>query len=183
MELSRLLEKNRPAILKKWLDEIFGTYPADTSMFLKGRKDRFANPVGHTITVNAGHILEGLIKGDDAGSLYGYLEQIIRIRAVQDFTPPQAVAFMGSLKPVITNQIKTELHEYNLGNDWAEFETRIDSLTQRAYESHAGMKKNIDAIRRRQIDKSEKFLTRLMESRAVGCRDGSSDPSAFNGCT
>ena len=167
MELSRLLEKNRPAILKKWLDEIFDTYPADTSRFLKSRQDRFANPVGHTITANAGYILEGLIKGVDAGPLSACLEQIIRIRAVQDFTPRQAASFMVSLKPVITNQIKTELHKYNLGNEWAEFENRIDSLSRCAYELHAEMKKRIDLIRTKEIDKGDKFLGRLMESRVT----------------
>jgi len=183
MELSKLLEKNRPAILKKWMGEIFDTYPADTSRFLKGQRDRFANPVGHTITVNAEFILEGLIKGDDAGRLSGYLKQIIRIRAVQDFTPSQAVAFMESLKPVITGQLKTEINKYNLLDDWAELETHIDSLTQCAYELHTEMKKRINSIRTKEIDKGEKFLARLMESRVTCCRDWSSDPSAFNGCT
>ena len=164
MELSELLEKNRPSILKKWLDEIFGTYPADTTMFLKGRQDRFTNPVGHTITVNAGHILEGLIKGDAAGRLSAYLGQIIRIRAVQDFTPSQAVAFMDGLKPAIAGHLKTEIHKYNLHGEWAEFETRIDSLTQRAYELHAEMKKRIDVIRTKEIDRSERFAMRLMKS-------------------
>jgi len=167
MELSRLLEKNRPAILKKWLGEIFDTYPADTSRFLKGRRDRFANPVGHTITVNSGYILEGLIKGDAAVRLSVYLEQIIRIRAVQDFTPSQAVSFMDGLKPVIAGQLKTELHKYNLGNEWGEFKTRIDSLTQCAYELHAEMKKSINIIRTKEIDRGEKFLARLMESQAI----------------
>jgi hypothetical protein len=167
MELSRLLEKNRPAILKKWLVEIFDTYPADTSRFLKGQEDRFANPVGYTITANAGYILEGLIKGVDAGQLSACLEQIIRIRAVQDFTPSQAVSFMDSLKAVIASQVKMQIHKYNLWDEWAEFETRIDGLTQCAYELHTEMKQRIAIIRTREIDRSEKFLARLMESRAV----------------
>jgi hypothetical protein len=183
MELSTLLENNRPAILKKWLDEIFDTYPADTSRFLKGGQDRFANPVGHTITANAEFILEGLAKGSDTQSLTACLEDIIRIRAVQDFTPSEAVSFMAKLKTVIAGQLKTEINKYNLLDDWAEFETRIDSLTQCAYELHAEMKKRIDFIRTREIDKGEKFLARLMESRVTCPRDGSSDPSAFSGCT
>ncbi len=181
MELSKLLEKKRPAILKKWLGEIFDTYPADTSRFLAGEQDRFANPVGHTIAANAEHLLNGLIRKDDDASLSTCLERIIRIRAVQDFTPSRAVSFMDSLKPSIISKLKTELNKYSLWDEWAEFETRIDSLSQCAYELHAEMKKRIDIIRTREIDKGEKFLTRLMESRVTWCRDGSSDPSAFNG--
>jgi hypothetical protein len=164
MELSKLLEKNRPAILKKWLVEIFDTYPADTSRFLKSRQDRFANPVGYTITANAGYILEGLIKGVDAGPLSACLEQIIRIRAVQDFTPSEAVSFIASLKTVITGQLKTEIHKYSLWDEWAEFETRINGLTEGAYELHTEMKRRIDIIRTKENDKNERFARRLTES-------------------
>jgi hypothetical protein len=165
MELSKLLEKQRPAILKKWLDEIFDTYPADTSRFLKGENDRFANPVGHTITANAELILNGLIKKADTASLAACLEQIMRIRAVQDFTPSQAVSFINSLKTVITGQLKTEINRYNLWDELAEFETRIDSLSQCAYELHTEMKKRIDIIRTKELDNSERFLKRLTECR------------------
>jgi hypothetical protein len=130
MELRKLLEKQRPAILKKWLVEIFDTYPADTSIFLKGEQDMFANPVGHTITINAEYLVNGLIKKDGDDAMSAYLEQIIRIRAVQDFTPSQAVSFMNSLKPVIIGQLKKQIVKYDLWDEWDEFETRIDNLTQ-----------------------------------------------------
>ncbi len=165
MELSKLLEKKRPAILKKWLGEIFDTYPADTSRFLKGEKDMFANPVGHNIAVNTERLLTGLIRKDADATLSAYLEQIIRIRSVQDFSPSQAVSFMNSLKTVITGQLETEIHKYNLLDEWGKFETRIDSLTQCAYELHTQMKQRIDIIRTKEIDKSERFVKRLMESR------------------
>jgi hypothetical protein len=165
MELSKLLEKRRSAILETWLDEIFDTYPADTSRFLKGENDRFANPVGHTITANAECVLNGLIKKADTASLAACLEQIMRIRAVQDFTPSQAVSFINSLKTVITGQLKTEINRYNLWDELAEFETRIDSLSQCAYELHTEMKKRIDIIRTKELDNSERFLKRLTECR------------------
>jgi hypothetical protein len=164
MELGKLLERKKPAILKKWLGEIFDTYPSDTSRFLQGEQDMFANPVGHAITANAECILTGLIKGDNPRALSAYLEQIIRIRAVQDFTPSEAVSFIGSLKTVLTGQLKTEIHKYSLWDEWGEFETRIDSLTQCAYELNTEMKKRIDIIRTKEIDKNERFVKRLMES-------------------
>lgn len=164
MELSKLLEKQRPAILKKWLGEIFDTYPADTSRFLRIESDIFANPVGHTITSNAGHILDGLIQGVDTPSLSVYIERIIRVRAVQDFTPLQAVSFIKCLKTVIINGLETEINKYNLWDGWGEFEKRIDVLTERAYELHAEMKQRIDTIRSREIDKNERFAKRLTEN-------------------
>lgn len=167
MQLSKLLEKKRPVILNKWLGEIFDTYPADTSRFLKGEHDMFANPVGHTIKANAEFILAGLIKGDDPRALSPYLEQIIRIRAVQDFTPLQAVSFMNGLKPVIAGQLETEIHKYNRTAEWSELQIRIDHLAQCAYELHAEMKKRIAIIHTREINKNEGFFKRLMESQAI----------------
>ena len=164
MELGTLLKRKKPAILKKWLGEIFDTYPSDTSRFLQGEQDIFANPVGHAIAANAEHLLNGLIKKDAIVSLSAYLEQIIRIRAVQDFTPSEAVSFIGSLKTAITGRLKTEIHKYNLWDEWGEFETRIDSLTQCAYELHTEMKKRIDLIRTKEMDKSEAFAKRLIKS-------------------
>jgi len=165
MELSKLLEKQRPAILKTWLREIFDAYPVGTSRFLKGEQDMFANPVGHNIAVNAEYLLNGLIRKDSDASMSSYLEQIIRIRAVQDFTPSQAVSFMDSLKPVIISKLKTEITKYSLGAEWGELETRIDSLAQCAYELYEEMKQRIDIIRTKEMDKSERFVKRLMENR------------------
>lgn len=164
MELSKLLEKQRTAILKKWLGEIFDTYPADTSRFLKSERDMFANPVGHTITINAEYILDGLIQGVDTPALSAYVERIIRIRAVQEFTPLQAVSFIKCLKTVIINGLKTEIDTNKLWDSWGEFETRIDCLTECANELHAEMKQKIAAIRARELDQSERFAKRLMEN-------------------
>ncbi len=165
MNLYKLLLKKKSVILKKWLDEIFDTYPADTSKFLKGEKDMFANPVGHTIAANAEYILEGLIKGEDVAALSAYMEWIIRIRAVQDFTPSQTVSFMNSLKMVIISQLKTELSKHNVCDEWEELEVRIDSLTLLAFEIYTKMKDKMHEIRMKELEKSERFLIRLMESR------------------
>lgn len=57
MNLHRLLQKKKSAIRKRWLDEIFTSYPPDACHFLKDEMDVFANPVGHTISANADYIL------------------------------------------------------------------------------------------------------------------------------
>lgn len=165
MELRRLLNKNKSVILKKWLAAIYDTYPADTANFIKGEGDMFSNPVGHTITVNAEHILEGLIGGEDTSVLSDHLEQIIRIRAVQDFTPIQATSFIKSLETVIFSQLKPEIHRHSLLDEWEELQARIDNLTLLACGIHVKMKERIQHIRMKEIENSERFIVRLMGSR------------------
>jgi hypothetical protein len=167
MELHRLLEKKKPVILKKWLAAIYDTYPADTAEFIKGDNDMFANPVGHTVTANAEYILEGLIRGEDTAALSAHVECIIRIRAVQDFTPIQAVSFMNSLKTVIFSQLKPEIHKHRLWDEWEKLEASVDNLTLMANEIYAKMKQRIQHIRMKEIEKSERFLVKLMGSRGA----------------
>jgi hypothetical protein len=165
MKLHRLLENKKPVILKKWLAIIFDTYAADTAKFFNGDKDMFANPVGHTITGNAEYIIEGLIRGEDAAALSACLERIIRIRAVQDFTPVQAVSFMNSLKTVISGQLKPEIRRHRLWDEWEELQASIDNLSLQAYELHAKMKEKIQHIRMKERENNERFLIKLTGSR------------------
>jgi RsbT co-antagonist protein rsbRD N-terminal domain len=164
MYLIRLLEKKKSAILKKWLRAIYDTYPEDTSKFLKDENDMFANPVGHAISANAEYILDGLIKGERSDELSPYIEWIIRIRAVQDFTPAQAVSFLNSLKTVIRSQLKPEIRKLNLWDEIEELDTEIDNLLLSAFEIYSTMKEKIYRIRMKELEKSDRFLQRLMES-------------------
>jgi len=166
MELHRLLEKKKTFILDKWLTVIFDIYTDDTATFLKDEKDMFANPVGQTITANAGYILEGLIKGEDTDALSVYIERIIRIRAVQPFTAARAVSFINGLKTVIIDQLKPSISRHNLWDEWEELQSTIDKLTHLAFKIFTKMKERIESIRTREIEKNERFLIKLMGSRA-----------------
>jgi len=164
MEIHRLLEKKKPVILERWLAAIYDTYPADTARFLEREKDQFSNPVGYNSSANACHILEGLIRGEEGATLSSFLEGIIRIRAVQDFTPTQAVSFVSSLKTIIADQLEPEIRRHNLWSEWEELQASIDNLTFMAYEIHAKMKQKIQHIRMKEIEKNERIRIKLMGS-------------------
>ncbi|MDI6814817.1 MAG: RsbRD N-terminal domain-containing protein, partial [Dehalococcoidales bacterium] len=90
------------------------TYPSDTSRFLKQEKDRFLNPVGYTISQEIGAVYEELLQGMDFGKLSASLDNIIRIRSVQDFSPSQAIAFIFLLKKAIRDELGNEIRENQL---------------------------------------------------------------------
>lgn len=102
---NRLLEK-KFTILKKWFDVIVETYPSETANFLKNQKNRFTNPVGYTIYEGIEHIFEELLNGIDSDRISPFLENIIRIRAIENLTPSQAIAFLFFLKKVIREELK-----------------------------------------------------------------------------
>ncbi|MDP6180163.1 MAG: RsbRD N-terminal domain-containing protein, partial [Desulfatiglandales bacterium] len=110
MKLEKLLLQKKSAILDRWLQLILETYPADAQRFLKKQKDRFANPVRYTIAGETENLYKQLLQSVEAKSesLSASLDKIFRIRAVQDFCPSQAVAFIFLLKKVIKEELESE---------------------------------------------------------------------------
>jgi hypothetical protein len=114
MEINLLLLENKQKILKKWFDLISETYPPDTTSFLKGQKNRFDNPVGYTISEGIEVLFEELLRGVDYDRVSPFLDNIIRIRAIQDFTPSQALGFVFLLKKVIREELANEIREHQM---------------------------------------------------------------------
>ncbi|MDO0824345.1 RsbRD N-terminal domain-containing protein [Desulfosporosinus nitroreducens] len=128
MKLKDLLEKKKSTILQRWFEGIMATYPADTSGFLKKQKDMFLNPVGHTFTQGIDNIIETLIAGEGFTEDLPLLDDIIRVRAIQDFTPAQALNFVFFLKRVIRKELEKEIKQNKLYDELLEFESEIDEL-------------------------------------------------------
>jgi hypothetical protein len=168
MELRSLLKKKKAVILKKWLAAIFETYPAGTANFIKGEGDMFANPVGYTISNGAGQLLDGLIRGDDPLALQGCLEKIIKIRAVQDFTPSRAVGFMLDLKTVIRDEAMDGVTKYGLMDELDALELKIDGLAGIGTAQYASIKNQIRELAAKEAVKAGEFQARVISIRRVG---------------
>lgn len=84
---------------------------------------------------------------------------------MQDFTPTQVVSFVGSLKSATIGLLQTDIQKHNLWEEWEELSARIDTLTLMSFEIYTKMKEKIHSIQMKELEKSEKFLIRLMESR------------------
>jgi RsbT co-antagonist protein rsbRD N-terminal domain len=128
MNLEKLLKDKKSAVLKRWLELISETYPEEASRFLKSKKNQFANPVGYTLSQEIEHIFDALIQGQDPGIFRPFLDNIIRIRAVQDFTASQAVVFIFLLKMTIRESLEKEIREKTIGEELLAFESQIDHL-------------------------------------------------------
>lgn len=128
MSLNELLLEKKQAILEKWFDSVLETYPHDTAKFLKKQKDQFANPVGSTIYKGMDCLFDLIVNGADADNITKSLDEIIRIRAIQDFTPSHALAFVIELKRVVREEIKGETHTAQLIDELQAFERLVDGL-------------------------------------------------------
>ena len=144
--LEIILEKNKAAIAKKWFNLAAQTYALDTAQFLKSKTDPFANPVGSTMLTGLDGILDQLIHTMDPETLNSHLDSIIRIRAIQNFTPSQATAFILSLKKVLRKYLAKELHDSRLAAEFIEFESKIDKICLMAFDIYMQCREKVYLI-------------------------------------
>ncbi|MBN2125723.1 MAG: RsbRD N-terminal domain-containing protein [Deltaproteobacteria bacterium] len=165
----------RNAIQKRWLKLVLETYPADAHRFLKAQKDRFANPVGFTISEQIENLFGGLLQGADNEGLFSALDRIIRIRAVQDFSPSRAVAFVFGLKRIILEECEKELRGMDSTEELARFQDRIDEVGLLAFDVYMKCREHLFGIR---VNEVKTHVSRLLERAGLVCEipEGEADP-------
>jgi hypothetical protein len=148
--LRKLLSMRKAAILRRWRADIFAGYPPETSMFLQRESDRFSNPVGHAVNHGTEAIFQGILDESSAGDLSHAMDEIIRIRAVQDFTPSQAVVFIFHLKKAVREELGDEIQIHGIEGELVELESRIDKIALLGFDIYTACRKKIDEIRAEQ---------------------------------
>ncbi len=127
-KLTSICKSQKKAIVDSWFDLVIRSYPPDTSRFLKGQKDPFANPVGQTTRKGLEAVFDEVLSGMDREALTEFLDPIIRIRAVQDFTPSKATAFILDLKPILRQHLRKHLADTEAAAEMRQIERNIDAL-------------------------------------------------------
>ena len=144
--LKGLIEKNKDEIIKNWFEATIQTYAPDTAQFYKGQKDQFANPVGSITAKGLTFLLDQLLNEFEPDAVKTYLDPIIRIRAVQDFTPSQATIFILSLKKVLRDRLSDHLQDVTIISEMLVFESKIDQLCLMAFDIYMACKEKIYQI-------------------------------------
>lgn len=134
MKLTNFLSEKKTSVLNRWYDAILNTYPSDTARFLKGQKNPFLNPVGATTFQGLENLYEYLVHGTEKDKVSSFLDSIVRIRAVQDFTPSQCTRFILFLKEVVREELTAEISAHRLHDELLEFESKIDDLSLLAFD-------------------------------------------------
>ena len=147
MTLDDLLKKKRSSLLSRWLDRIIETYPADTKKFFENQKDQFANPVGYTISREIAKLFDELLQAINPDRVTQILDGIIKIRAIQDYSPSQALAFIFQLKDVIREDLETEVKEHELWEELLQLESKVDKVALFAFDNFMGCREKIYEMR------------------------------------
>jgi hypothetical protein len=143
MGLDKLLEQREAAIVALWVDHIVNTYAPDSAHFFKNQKDQFANPVGVTFSESLAEVYTALRTGADREVLATHLDPVLRIRAIQSFSPSEALAFIIDLKPILRTQLKDALKDKGIQKSLARFEEKIDALILIAFDVYSKCREKI----------------------------------------
>jgi len=163
MALKNLLLQNQSAILKRWFDLILETYPANTAALMRKEKNRFANPVGVTISREIEALFKGLLENKGSEELAASLIAILKIRSVQDFRPSQAVGFIFPLKKAIAETLKSEIQEETIRDQWLRFQSKIDELALLAFDIYLDCREKICEIRVKKAQAEREMAFKMME--------------------
>jgi hypothetical protein len=159
MPLTAHLAQKKSAILGRWLNMIYESYPPETAIFLRKEKNRFDNPAGYRISEGLEGLYGALLQEMERDQVLACLDEIIRIRALQNFTPSQALAFIFLLKIVIREELSGEIQTENLALELLDLESRIDGLALLGFDVYTKRREKIFEIK---ADEAKRRVSGLM---------------------
>ena len=161
--LEDLLKRERARLIKNWFTAIVKTYPEETTRFLNAEKDPFANPVGAAIREGIEGIFDLLLQETPPSENPApFLDKIIRIRAVQDYSPSESLSFVFSLKSSVRDVLKKEIGQKMLAQELASFDSRVDRLALMAFDVYMKCREEIYELRVQELRRSRDSAVRMM---------------------
>jgi len=157
MNLETILAPKKKVITQKWIDRVLDTYGAPE--FFKKQKDRFANPIGATISEGLQDLYAVLLEERELGEAAKPLENIIKIRAVQDFTPSQSVAFVYQLKSIVREALDRDKNRDEFLAGMTALEARIDKVALMAFDLYMDCRERLHQIRVNEVLSGRSALT------------------------
>ena len=167
MKLEDLLKQKASHIRKRWLNLIIDTYPADSQRFFREQKDRFANPVGTALSRAVETLYHELLHGMDPEKVHSSLDEIVRIRAVQDFSPAGAMTFIFLLKKVLREELHQEIKESTEAcEELLALESRVDEMALRGFDLYMNCREKVYEIRAKE---AKNHVSRLLRRAGLLC--------------
>ena len=141
------MRQRKTELAETWFQAVLETYPAETAKFIGSGKDNLANPVGAALSQGLLGLLDALIRGEEGSKIEEELDKILRIRAVQNFSPSQAVGFILPLRNILKDSILSERTAGLSDADAAFVEETIDGLLSSAFDVYMDCREDLFTLR------------------------------------
>lgn len=147
MALLDLLAERKDAVLERWFELIVKTYPGLSTIFLR-KKHRWGNPVGTNIEGAIAGLYDELLKPEAGEELGPLLDEVVRIRSVQQYSPSEAVAILLFVKHVVREQLAGEIASGAVEvGELLQFESRVDSMMLVAFDIYTKCRNQLFELR------------------------------------
>ena len=157
MELSDALANKRKDILSLWIERTLDSYTS--SGFFKRSKDPFANPVGVSIATGLTALFDLLLANADQSAFLEPLDTVVRIRAVQEFTPSQALAPFLELKWVVKQVFSAGKETRPLLTTLDDLDCTIDRMALAAVDIYTACREQLYRNRVQELKSGRAILT------------------------
>jgi hypothetical protein len=163
--LAELLREHRDAVVQRWAADILATYPEEAADVFGRVRDRFANPVGHSVRTGAQGIVAALCDGMDPDQIRAGLREIIVVRAVQQFSASQAVGFVFRLKDAIRGELADAARDPGVAADLAALDAAIDRIALVAFDVFTECREQIYQLRVNEVRRCVAWVADRMSRR------------------
>jgi len=152
--LRDLLREHEDAIVERWLQDTLAVYPCGAAAAFGRERDRFANPVGHSLRSGTRAIFDALLDDPESERLGHALDEILSIRAIQQLPVGQAVGFLFRLKDLIRESLNGSTGNRAVEVALVELERRIDCAALRAFETYVAYRELVCELRINELKRS-----------------------------
>lgn len=159
MTLENILSGQRSDITGKWLDALIDSYPSDTRRFLRKEKSRFANPVGQTYKDEVERLFDAFI-GNQTEKMTSALDGILRVRAIQDFSPSGALGFLFEFRRIIRDALRGKSLESGAPGAQKEADEKLDGLLMAGFDIYSRRREKLYDLR---VNEIKRQVARLLE--------------------
>ncbi len=165
--LYAVLWPHKDAMTKRWIDTVHGSYPFETIGFLRTRKDQFANPVGYRTESAATAVIELLFTDTpDQQALSAALEEIMRVRAIQEFPPETAAGIFFALKDIVRSVVEASGQAEQCYHALQSLESRIDAVVLMAFGAYARCREKMHLLKVDEFKRRHSQVLRLAMKKA-----------------
>ena len=165
--LYAVLWPHKEAMVTRWVGIVHGTYPFETIGFLRTNSNQFANPVGYRTEAAAKALIDILFTDHpEEATLQKAVDEIIRVRAIQNFPPETAVGVVFALKDIVREVVSASGQGAACLLALLALESRIDAVALMAFGAYARHRERLHLLKVEEYKRSHSQLMRLAMRKA-----------------
>ena len=168
VDLGELLKERADTIIEGWIEAVLSSYPSEAAALFQKQKDPFANPIGKTVRSGTRGVFHAILDGMDQEDLRSHLDEIVRVRAVQDFTPSQALSFVFALRSVIRDVIPELDADPRFQGEVIELDAKIDRVALTAFDIYTESREEVSQLRINEVKRQVAWVFEKMNQRDAG---------------